>query len=357
MTDTLNGSTQHRRANGRDHVAECVCPLCGSELDQLRYHAILGRQRATALEIEKATEAKFAKRLADAQKTKRAEIVAAVKVATQAVEAKLKETRDHHEATITARLAVQRETHEKAKAEAVAEVKAEAFKKEQVLEQRLQDLTRQIQSKTPFQRSEPAETSLMEAVAAVLPPTDVVRRIGKGQPGVDVVIEVVYGEGVIGKIVLDSKDHRRWQHGFTRKLRADQIAADADFAILSSSVFPKGASQLHVQDDCIIASPERVPTLVTILRRVILDNHIEKRSDEAKDRKAGALYQFLLSRRARDLFGKLLATGQELESLDAVEVKNHRVVWDKRAGLIRGLVEVHDTITSTVTTIINGEQQ
>jgi hypothetical protein len=345
---TLNGATPaRRRQNGHAGLAECRCPLCSSILPPDRYAAIIGAQQAREAEIEQTITARFERQMADAQAAKKREIDAAVRTATKAL-------REGQAGVVAAAITAERERTDKAVADAINATKLEFATEKLRLETTLSEMQRKLQAKTPHDRGEPAEVSLADALVAALPPTDVVRRVEKGRPGVDVVVEIVQGTSVIGKIAIDSKAHARWQNSFCVKLRADQLREKAAFGILSSSVFPKGASQLHVQDGVIVSHPDRVPVLVTLLRRSIVDNHTQKRGAEARNKKAEAVFKFLLSQQADDLFDKLVRTTRDLDALDATEVKSHQSTWTKRAGLIRDVVEVHDAFTRTIADIVGG---
>jgi hypothetical protein len=319
------------------------------------HKAILGRQRAHDAEIEKAVEARFAKQVAQIEKGRKTEIAKAVREATQMAEVKLAAIRSNQTGVVAAALAAEHERSEKAVAAAVEATKIEFATEKVRLEATLADVQRKLQSRTPHDRGEPAEVSLFDAIIAVLPPTDIVRRIEKGRPGVDVVVEIVSGNSVVGKIAIDSKAHARWQNSFCQKLRADQLREKAAFGILSSSVFPKNASQLHVQDGVIVCYPDRVPVLVTLLRRIILDGHVQKRSTEARNKKAEAALSFLVSREADDLLEKLVERTRSLETLDATEKKTHASTWTKRAALIREVLEVHTDFTTAISGIVSGE--
>lgn len=343
---SLNGSTPHR-TNGRAHEAERRCPTCGTPVTDIVYSAILLQTRQHDAEIEKAVTQRFTVQIAEAEKAKRAEIDAAVKVATQAL-------REGQSSAIAAALEAERRRSEKAVADAVTAAKVEFATEKARLETTLADVQRKLQARTPHDRGEPAEVSLAEAIAAVLPATDIVRRVEKGQPGVDVVVEIVHGNTVVGRIAVDSKAHARWQNSFCTKLRADQLRIDAAFGILSTSVFPRGASQLHVQDGVIICDPNRVPVLVSLLRQIIVEGYTHKRGAEARNKKAEAVLKFLMSKQAHDLFDKLVGTTRSLEALDAAEVKSHQSVWTKRAGLLRDVLDIHDIVSSTISGIIEG---
>src|SRR5438270_9758576 len=99
----------------------------------------------------------------------------------------------------------------------------------------------------PHELGEPAEVDLFGSLQAALP-DDRVSRVGKGQRGPDVVIEILHHEAAVGLIIVESKNHARWSNKFVEKLKADQLARGADFAILSSSTFPKGVRQLHIDE-------------------------------------------------------------------------------------------------------------
>jgi hypothetical protein len=171
-----------------------------------------------------------------------------------------------------------------------------------------------------------------------------------------VIVEIVDHGEVVGSIVLDSKNHSRWSNRFTSKLRSDQLAAGADFAVLSSSVFPAGAQQLHIQDGVIVASPARVVVLVHLLRRQIIENHVHKLSGEARNDKAEALLAYLTSPQAGDLLGQLDAAAGSMLDLEVREVEAHHSVWRKRGELIRTVQKTHEDLVGAIDAILNGRE-
>src|SRR5260370_12566333 len=103
--------------------------------------------------------------------------------------------------------------------------------------------------------------------------TDKITRVAKGQTGADIMHEVLYKGQVCGRIVIDSKNRQGWQNTFVTKLRADQIAAKADHAILSTIVFKSGQKELFVENGVIAVSPARVVYIIELLRAAILLMH------------------------------------------------------------------------------------
>ena len=128
----------------------------------------------------------------------------------------------------------------------------------------------------------------------------------------------------------------------------------ADFAILSTSTFPKGARQLHIQDNVIIADPARVPVLVHLLRRQILQNHVLKLSTEARNEKAERLYDFIISPVCTDLLDRVVKLTEDMVALDAKEADAHATTWKKRGELIRAVRNVHDQFADVVSQITAG---
>ena len=103
--------------------------------------------------------------------------------------------------------------------------------------------------------------------------TDKITRIGKGQAGADILSRgLVQSAKLCGRIMLiDSKNRKGWRRTKSvTKLRADQTAAKAEHAILSTTVFPSGQKELFVESGMIMAS-------VRLGSRSIIESCYERR--------------------------------------------------------------------------------
>lgn len=350
------------RMNGLVHEAECECPTCGSVVTLAVYAAIMGEQAAHDAEIRRQAEAQFATREAAIRReaTAAANAASAPKLAKaeegrKALERQMKALRTSQETVIAERLEAQRMTFEKAIGDAVLGERAKWATEKLGMESQLQDMQRRLQARTANQIGEPGEVNLYERLTTAFP-DDRISRVPKGAPGPDVLVEVMQDGTVIGKIALDNKVHVRWQNKFTSKLRSDMIADGADFAILSTSVFPKDATQLHIQDGVIVADPGRVPVLVHPLRSQIIDNHTLRLTAEARDVKAERLLAYVVSPACRDLPDKIVRLTTDMAALDLKEADVHATTWKKRADLIRGLQSVHTEFAGAVSAIISGDR-
>lgn len=288
---------------------------------------------------KKAAEAAVAPKLAGLDKAKKA------------AERQLLDVQAKQDKVLTLRLREQREALEKAKTEAVSVEKSKAFHDRQKLEGQLQALQRQLQQKTAEELGEGAEVDLFERLKGEFP-EDRVRRVGKGNPGADIIHEVILHGRVGGRLVYDSKNRSAWRNGYVTKLRKDQLAANADHAILTTQVFPSGARQIHLQDGVIIANPARAIVLVHMLRKHILQTDALRLSNEARTEKTSRLYEFITSDRFGQLLEEVETLTEDLLELDVKEHKAHETTWNRRGQLLRTVQKARGTIASEIEQII-----
>ena len=337
------------------------CPWCGSAISRTEFERIKNevakQARARIAKVEKSLNQRFTAEL-DAVKQKAAELAQQqIKKAAKATEQQLKKIAAERDAVVKARVEAERESAAKRLAAAVNAEKVRHYTEKTRLTEQLAEMQRKMEQKTAHQLGEPAELDLFTALETAFP-DDHVRRVRSGARGPDVIHEIVHQGEVVGSIVLDSKNYspRRWSNALTRKLRGDQLREGADFGILSSSAFPSGARELHIQDGVIVASPQRVIVLTHLLRRVIIDNHVAQLSQEQRSEKADRLYSYICSPGFNDLLGRIVTLTDEIADLDRTETATHQKVWNRRTALIAGLQAIHGDLSTTVSGIIAGEQ-
>jgi hypothetical protein len=339
---------------------EAQCPYCGQEISRKEFREIRTRieseERARIADVEKALKDRFAAEKAKAETEKVVQIHKVKLEAARIAEQHIKKLKADQDAVIKARLDAERDAAAKKTAEAVSAEKVRAYEEKTKLTDQLADMQRRLEKKTAHELGEPAEVDLFAALVAAFA-DDRMSRVVKGVRGPDVIVEVVHNGAVVGSIVLDSKNHKAWQNKFTAKLRADQLAEGADFAILSSNVFPAGEAQICMRDNVIVASPQRVVVLVHLLRRQIVDNFRLKLSAESRDDKAEKLLHYIVSPTCTDLLDRIVSLSRDMADLDRVETAAHGKVWAKRADLIRTLHAIHEEFSGAVSAIIAGEPE
>lgn len=244
-----------------------------------------------------------------------------------------------------------RDALEKSHRDASNAEQAKHFEEKQKFQNTVDDLKRQLENKTALELGEGAEVDLFEALKGAFPDDDITR-IKRGVAGADIRHLVRHNGKDCGLILYDSKNHKAWRNDFVTKLRDDQIADQADHAILSTLAFPQGTRQLHVQDGVIVVNPARAVAIAELTRRHVIQAHSLNLSNEDREQKSLELYGFINSERFGALMTKLNATTDSLNELDAKEQAAHKVMWQKRGQLINSVAKAGADLKSEIDRII-----
>ncbi|HWB48354.1 MAG TPA: DUF2130 domain-containing protein [Stellaceae bacterium] len=351
-TSPPNGHDSHPTLG----TAGTHCPVCDSPISARKFAEIEGVRRAREAEIEQSVEARFAKQLAETERRKKAEIAAAVKLATKVVEAKLKAIRDSQAGIVAAAVAAEREKAGKLVVAAVAAAKVEHATEKARLEADLSLLQKKLVARPAHQIGGPAEVDLYDTLVSAFP-GDRISRVAKGVKGPDVVMDVVTPNGdIAGRVILDSKAHARWSSKFATKLRGDQLAAQADFAILVSSAFPAGARELHMQDSVLIVSPARAVVVVQFLRQQVIFNYRLKLSAEARDEKGDRLLAYLTSDAGFECLGAVAKATDDMINLEARQLDAETGFHRRRGEMIRAIQRAHEELVAQIDGIVSGNE-
>lgn len=230
-----------------------------------------------------------------------------------------------------------------------------AFNRErESLQKKMRLMEQQLQKKTANELGDGAEIDLYESLREAFP-DDRIKRVAKGQNGPDVIHDVLHKGQVCGRIVIDSKNHKAWQHGFVAKLRQDQMDAKADHAILSSSVFPSGKKEMCIEGGVIVVSPARVEHIVQILRRALLTLYVRGVGNEERATKTTKLYDYIRSETYVRCSAEAGRVAGQLLDLDVDEKKSHDGVWKKRGILANRIRHILRDIDTEIGSIVEGD--
>ena len=174
----------------------------------------------------------------------------------------------------------------------------------------------------------------------------------RGQPGGDVLHIVLHQGKSCGTIIYDSKNHKRWLTDHATKLKTDQLAANAEHAVLSTHKFPQGTGQLHIHDGVILANPARVVVVATMLRRHLVQMHTLKVSNVEQDSKKDALYAFITSERSTLLFQRIDARADALLELQKKETDWHQNHWKKQGIALRDIQKSKADLDTEISIIV-----
>jgi hypothetical protein len=297
------------------------------------------REAAAREEARKAAEAAAAEKLADAQ------------AKTADAEGKLSKLSEQHEKTRKEELDSQREILEKAADDRLNAREAKFSAEKQKLNNTVDELKRKIENMTAGELGEGAEIDLFEALKKAFP-DDRIDRVAKGAPGADILHVVMHNGRECGTIIFDSKNHKAFRNEHVTKLLADQLAAKAEYAILSTQAFPRGMGQLHMQDGVVLANPARVVFVVTLIRRLLLQAHTLRLSSAERESKTAALYRFITSERFTQHLSRIDARTKQLHEQLATEIKWHNNDWRKRGEAICAIEKVPAELSHEISCII-----
>ncbi len=332
-SEALKAEMAQTRLASEQALAEALTKAAARELE-IRTEVSAAAEAAAKVQIGSAEQAK-----ADAE------------AKAAAAEATAKSLQEFHETQLNERLQEQREALEEDKVAAVNAEKSATFEERQKLANKVEELQRALEKKTAEELGEGAEINLFEALKAEFDGDRIVR-VTKGQQGADILHTVIHNGQECGTIIYDSKNHNAWRNEFVTKLRSDQLSAQADHAVLSSSKFPAGARQLHIQDGVVIACPARVVALVQLVRAHLVQSHTLRMSNAERTQKTAALYSFITSQQCADSFARLDELAESLLDIQTKEVKAHENVWKQQGLAIRAAMKVQAELRNHIDSII-----
>ena len=98
--------------------------------------------------------------------------------------------------------------------------------------------------------------------------------------------------------------------------------------------------------------PARVVAVVEILRRHIIQMHGLRISNEEREQKTAAVYEFITSDRYKTLLDQIETHTVSLLDLDVKEEKAHKNTWASRGKLILDIQKVRGNLSFEVERII-----
>ncbi len=339
------------------------CPLCGTEITGEEFQKVktkLNEENKKAMEAGEialrkqfasenetnlaAFKAKFeadARKAIEAEKKQNAELVKQIselnsaqakfkKQLGDANEEKLKVEREKMALDTKKQMDQQRKVLDDSKAKEKAEMAAEHRRHNDAMEKKLLAAQRQLEDKSASSIGDGAEINLYEELRRAFP-NDRIDPIEKGKKGADIHHDVI-NEGIsVGRIVYDSKNCQQWRESFATKLRDDQVAVDAEHAVLASTIFPKGQRELFVSNDVVVVHPARAVYVATILRKSLVELAKSCASEQDRSEKTQRLYDFIRSPQFANRLGQATKYTVELLKYE-VEDKNHFDKMAKKRG-------------------------
>jgi len=240
---------------------------------------------------------------------------------------------------------------EKARDQEILKKQVEFSREREGWQKKMLEFERKLQQRTANEIGEGAEVDLYEALRETFG-SDQITRTPKGQPGADILLEVMYKGESCGRIIIDSKNRQGWQNTYVTKLRQDQAEAGAEHAILATTVFPSGKKELSIESGVIVVNPARVVHIVHLLRNAMIGVHRLGLSAKERSGKMSQLYQLMTSEGYTQRFNEATKLTDDILELDVKEKKAHDDVWKKRGTLATRLNHVLRELDTEISAIV-----
>lgn len=248
-------------------------------------------------------------------------------------------------------LANQRQSLETDKKSSLLKQQSEFNRERESFQKKMLQMEKQLQKKTPNELGDGGEIDLYDALRDSFP-TDKISRIQKGQPGADILHEILYKGTPCGRILVESKNRQDWKNSYVTKLRQDQVEAGAEHAILATTFFPPGKKEMCIESDVIVISPARVVYVTQLLRNAMVTMHVKGLSMKERSTKMVRLYKLITSESYSRKFAEASKLAEEILALDVDEKSTHDNVWKKRGSLAKRVQNVLREAETEVAAVI-----
>lgn len=157
----------------------------------------------------------------------------------------------------------------------------------------LEEAKRRAEQGSQQSQGEALELDL-EAVLRVRFPLDVIEPVPKGVSGADIIQRVASRSGQpCGMIVWETKRTKNWSDGWIAKLKDDQRAVKAEFAVLVTETLPKGVSSFVQIEGVWVTGFSLAAGLAEILRAGLIQVAQARNSAHNKGEKMEAVYNYI----------------------------------------------------------------
>jgi hypothetical protein len=160
---------------------------------------------------------------------------------------------------------------------------------------------------------------------------DTIEPVAKGQRGGDVIQTVrTNAQLACGAIIWEAKRTKHWGNDWPAKLKADQRAAKAEFAVIVSQALPDGLQGFGQLDGIWVCNSRLVLPLAAALRQGLISTAMAQQSFEGRHTKMEQLYQFLCGTEFRQHIQALVEAFVALRDDLEAEKRAFARHWAKR---------------------------
>lgn len=202
-----------------------------------------------------------------------------------------------------------------------------------------EDLKRKLEQGSQQTQGEVLELEIENILKAEFP-MDTIVPVAKGITGADLLHTVRNSSGKgCGSIVWEAKRTKAWSNGWLPKLRDDQRAARAEFAVLITEVLPTDVKHAKFIDGVWVTSYQYYTALAVALRQHILGVAMVRSSQEGKSEKMEVLYNYIYGTEFRQRIESIVEAFSSLQDDIEKEKRYFAAKWAKQEKSIRKVLD------------------
>lgn len=207
---------------------------------------------------------------------------------------------------------------------------AERDQKIDALANQLKEAQRRLEQGSQQTQGDVQEIAL-EGLLSSMFPSDVIKRVGKGEKGGDILHHVFDANGrECGVILWESKRTKAWNGDWVGKAIDDQQAVKATAVCIVSAALPPGIEHLDQKSGIWITSWSCVRLVAGLLRHGLLEVSQARAATDGQHSKMEMLYNYMASEELRGRLRGIVEPYLEMEKDLRSEMRAINIRWKKR---------------------------
>ncbi|MEM5867342.1 MAG: DUF2130 domain-containing protein [Candidatus Aenigmatarchaeota archaeon] len=203
---------------------------------------------------------------------------------------------------------------------------------------RIEELKRRLEKATTEELGGISEEKLHEILITEFGRYgDEIEKIPKRRGGADFIQKVIYNGKECGRILYENKNTVSWDGKWIDKIKQDKLVHKAQYAILVTNVFPKGAKYLTTIDGIQVVHSSVVVYVANMIREALIELEKQALSEVEKETKMAELYQYIISDEFRASIAAIFDSVKALDEIRQSEQRTHAGIWAKEEQETRNI--------------------
>lgn len=198
------------------------------------------------------------------------------------------------------------------------------------MQRQIKELQESSQQRRSGLRGEALEREIEDVLRERFP-HDKIEPIKAGARGADVLQTVSHRGRTSGKILWESKRARTFSNGWITKLKQDQAASNADFAVLVCATLPANVCLMEQVDGVWVIEASCAPALAGALRETLALVAQARSVDANRSEALDAIYEYLSSNAFARRIRTAVETFVDMRSELDLERRAMEKRWSKRS--------------------------